>query len=482
MIYMKKQILICLAVVFSLTSLDCCEGLYASKNIEPVKVVPKASEQFIFSFAPVAKQVSPAVVNIYALSLQQQKNFSPLLDDPIFRHFLGDDVVSGGSPTRIQRSLGSGVIVRPNGVIITNNHVIKNADKIKVVMHDGREYEATVVSREDRTDLAALKLINSPNNLPYLKLHDADSLEVGDIVLAVGNPFGLGQTVTSGIVSALARTQVGANDFRSYIQIDASINPGNSGGALVDLKGRLVGINTAILSKSGGSIGIGFAIPSNLVAPVLESVDHGGKVVRAWAGVAVARITKQLSAQLEQEHPVGVVVSEIFPKGPADLANIEVGDVIISVDGQEINSAQNFNFRVVTRPVGHKAIFQIIKKGRKTPEDVLVVMMTPPGEDSKQIRLTGRHPLSGATIATITPYLANQLGLGIVENGVVVIRVEQDAVAKRLGLLPGDIIQNFNGGPVTNTEDLVRRLTRERGSWRIKIKRANQTYDILLRS
>ncbi|MBX6368535.1 MAG: trypsin-like peptidase domain-containing protein, partial [Rhodospirillales bacterium] len=251
------------------------------------RVLPDSREQIKLSFAPVVKRTAPAVVNVFSRRIVRRSGPPPgLFNDPLFRRFFGDAIPFGLPQERVQNSLGSGVLVARDGLIVTNNHVIDGADEIIVVLADRREFEAQIVRRDERTDLAVLKIDVGNEALPYLELGDSDSLEVGDLVLAIGNPFGVGQTVTSGIVSALARTQVGISDFRFFIQTDAAINPGNSGGALVDLDGKLVGINTAIYSRSGGSIGIGFAIPASMVRAVVAGAATGGRVVRPWLGAS----------------------------------------------------------------------------------------------------------------------------------------------------------------------------------------------------
>ncbi len=445
------------------------------------KVVPESKQQLEFSYAPVVKKVAPAVVNIYATRVVRSQHISPLRNDPIYRHFFGEDFFMGGSPTRIQRSLGSGVIVSPNGIVITNNHVIRNAEAIKVVLLDKREFEAEVVAIDKRTDLAALRIKDSSGELPYLKLRDADGLEVGDVVLAIGNPFGLGQTVTSGIVSALARTQVGVSDFRSFIQTDAAINPGNSGGALVTLDGRLVGINSAILSKSGGSIGIGFATPSNLVVPVIESVNRGGKIIRPWFGAAVQNLTAELASGMDRERIAGVLVTGIYPGGPADRAGLKVGDLIVEVDDQEVADSSGFQFRIATRKIGRRTIFKIVRAGQES--NIHATLEAPPKEDAKgPVILRGRHPLAGVTVANLSPARATELGIDFMERGVIVLKITRGTIANRIGLLPGDIIKSLNDAEVKSINDLARRLIRVREGWKLIIKRGSEVYTIKLRS
>ncbi len=473
---MKSQKITCLLVTMLLVTLALSGHVSKTES----KLVPDSKLQLELSYAPVVKVAAPAVVNIYTTRVVQTHP-SPLLDDPIFRHFFGADMLPGRAPSRIQRSLGSGVIVSPDGIIITNNHVIRHATAIKVTLSDNREFVAEVVAQEERTDLAALRIKGSGEQFPYLKLRDADTLEVGDVVLAIGNPFGLGQTVTSGIVSALARTQIGVSDFHSFIQTDAAVNPGSSGGALITLDGRLVGINTAILSKSGGSIGISFATPSNLIVPIIESVKRGGKIIRPWIGATVQNLTSEIAKQLGQERIVGVIVTEIYPGSPAERGGLKVGDLITEIDEQEILNKSGFRFRIAAHKLGHKATFKIVRQNQQLTT-VVTLEAPPEAPDKKLITLTGRHPLLGATVASLSPALANELGIDFMEKGVIILKLARGSVAHRIGLLPGDIIKTLNGIEVKSADDLARRLTRTRGGWTIQMKRGNKLYKFNLQA
>ena len=293
--------------------------------------VPESRKQLKLSFAPLVKIAAPAVVNIYTRRVIRTRSASPLFNDPFFRRFFGDQF--SRERKRVQNSLGSGVLVNSDGLIVTNHHVIDKADEITVVLTDRREFDAEVITRDERTDLAILRIKTEGEKLPFLQLSDSDSLKVGDIVLAIGNPFGVGQTVTNGIVSALARTAQGVTDFGFFIQTDAAINPGNSGGALISLNGRLIGINTAIYSRGGGSNGIGFAIPSNMVATVINGAAQGGKVIRPWLGARGQSIDADIARSLKLPLPSGVIVNTIHDGGPADIAGLRVGDVIITIGG-----------------------------------------------------------------------------------------------------------------------------------------------------
>ncbi|MBC8012939.1 MAG: trypsin-like peptidase domain-containing protein, partial [Methyloceanibacter sp.] len=318
------------------------------------RAVPESAAGMKQSFAPVVKRAAPAVVNVYVRHRVAQM-VSPFFDDPFFGRLFGERF--GIPRERIQNSLGSGVLVGSDGVVVTNNHVIQGSGEaeITVALADGREFPAKLVLKDEQTDLAVLRLDAEGVQFPSIAFGDSDSLEVGDIVLAIGDPFGVGQTVTSGIVSALARTQVGISDYQFFIQTDAAINPGNSGGALVDMDGRLAGINTAIFSKSGGSHGIGFAIPSNMVRLVVQSALKGGKVQRPWLGASLQAVTPDIADSLGLDTPSGALVAKVHGKGPAAKAGLRAGDVVVSVDDKKVQDPQGFQYRFVTKGIGGAA-------------------------------------------------------------------------------------------------------------------------------
>src|ERR1700710_71770 len=296
-----------------------------SQTVSPDRRVPASPSELRLSYAPIVQRVQPAVVNVYAAKMVQNRN--PLLDDPIFRRFFG---VPGQQPEQMQRSLGSGVMVDPSGLVVTNVHVIEGADQVKVSLSDKREFEAEIVLKDTRSDLAILRLKDTHEKFATLDFANSDELMVGDVVLAIGNPFGVGQTVTHGIISALARTQVGITDYQFFIQTDAAINPGNSGGALVDMTGRLVGINTAIFSRSGGSQGIGFAIPANMVRVVVASAKSGGTAVkRPWLGARLQAVTPEIAETLGIKLPNGALVASVVPNSPAARAGLKLSDLIV---------------------------------------------------------------------------------------------------------------------------------------------------------
>ena len=444
---------------------------------QPHKRVPQGRAEIQMSFAPLVKKSAPAVVNIFTRKIVSERQFSPLFDDPFFKRFFGNKIGpgrrGGGRRRKVQNSLGSGVIIRPNGTIITNHHVIEGADEIRVVLTDRREFEAKVLGRDPRTDLAVLKIDPGSERLPSLRLQDSDDLEVGDLVLAIGNPFGVGQTVTSGIVSALARTQVGINDLNFFIQTDAAINPGNSGGALISMGGTLVGINSAIYSKNGGSVGIGFAIPSNMVRSVLAGLTRGGRVRRPWFGAAGQTVTADIAATMKLKRPVGILVNNVYPGGPAASAGIRVGDVVTHVGGREVNDPEALRFRIDTRDLGDVVRLKYLRKGR--PGRLKLTIAAPPETPpARTTELSGANPFSGATVANLSPALADEIGADIMARGVIIREVRPGSTAARFRFEPGDIVRQVNGTEVKSVGKLQRMLSRPVKRWRLAVLRGGR--------
>jgi Do/DeqQ family serine protease len=420
------------------------------------------------SYAPVVKRVAPAVVNVYAAKVVHNRN--PLFEDPIFRRFFG---VPGGGPSQIQRSLGSGVIVDPSGLVVTNVHVIDGADDIKVALSDKREFEAKVVLKDKRSDLAVLRINDAHERFPHLDFANSDALQVGDVVLAIGNPFGVGQTVTHGIVSALARTKIGITDYQFFIQTDAPINPGNSGGALVDITGRLVGINTAIFSRSGGSQGIGFAIPANMVRVVVASAEHGGKAVaRPWLGAKLQAVTPDIADSMGLKRPAGALIASVTRDSPAARAGLKPGDLITSVDGQEVDDPNAFDYRFATKPIGGGAALGVLRSGRAI--NVKVVLRTAPELPRDEITIRSRSPFSGAKVANLSPALADELQLQGADQGVVILDVDAGSYASNVGFRRGDIIVSVNNERIEKTGDLSRAARVPNRTWRVIIRRGGQ--------
>ena len=435
--------------------------------------VPDSREQITLSFAPLVKKAAPAVVNIYAKRTVRTR--MPLFDDPFFRQFFGEQ---GGIPReRVQQSLGSGVIVKGDGTVVTNNHVIKDAEEITVVLADRREFPAKILGADERTDLAVLKIDAGAAPLPVLPLGDSDALEVGDIVLAIGDPFGVGQTVTMGIVSALARTAVGASDYRFFIQTDAAINPGNSGGALIDLSGRVVGINSSIFTQSGGSVGIGFAIPANMVKSVVAGIASGGKPVRPWLGAGGQAVTAEMFPSLHLDRPVGVLVNSVKSASPAEQAGIKVGDVITAIDGHEVDDPEGLRYRIATKPINSTVRITLARNGHESTVDVH--LSAPPDRPPRQATtIDGRVPLEGATVANINPALAEEMDIEGAEQGVIVVKVQAGTIAARLGIQPGDRVLRVNGAAIKSVDDLVEAMRSKRDEWQLAIGRGGNVLNL----
>lgn len=465
-----------------------CAALVAALLVAPgvsvgadEKRVPASRAEVNLSFAPLVKAASPAVVNIYTRRVVRARRISPLFNDPFFRRFFGDQFAPGGRQNqRVQNSLGSGVIVSADGLIVTNHHVIDKADEITVVLTDRREFEAEVVTRDEGTDLAVLRIKAKDEKLPFLKLRDSDTLEVGDLVLAIGNPFGVGQTVTSGIVSALARTARGVSDFGFFIQTDAAINPGNSGGALIALDGGLIGINTAIYSRGGGSNGIGFAIPSNMVATVIGSAVSGGQVVRPWLGARGQTVDSDLARSLGLSRPSGVLINSVYPDGPGARAGLKVGDVVVSINGKEIADANTMKFRIATLRVGGAATFSVMRRGQRVT--VSVPLQVAPEIPPRDLSLVGgSNPYAGAEVANLSPALAEEISFDTDASGVVVMRIKRGSPADRIGLEPGDILLRLNGNEIESVSKLRQMVKRGYATWRIEIVRGGRTLQLIIR-
>ncbi len=435
---------------------------------------PASQNELRLSYAPIVQRVTPAVVNVYAAKVVH--NHNPLLDDPVFRRFFG---VPGQQPEQMQRSLGSGVMVDASGLVVTNNHVIEGADQVKVSLADKREFEAEIVLKDTRTDLAVLRLKNAKEKFPTLDFANSDDLQVGDVVLAVGNPFGVGQTVTQGIISALARTQIGITDYQFFIQTDAAINPGNSGGALVDMTGRLVGINTAIFSRSGGSQGIGFAIPANMVRVVVASAERGGKAVkRPWLGARLQAVTPEIAESMGLARPTGALVVNVTPGSPAARAGLKVSDLIVAIDNQPVEDPNAFGYRFATRPLGSVAQVEVRRGGKLVRLNV--PLETAPDTNRDEITITGSSPFQGATVANISPAVADEFQLDSGTEGVVVMGVADGGVASDVGFRKGDVIVAVNGARIERTSDLAN-ITRGRSRlWRITILRNGQQIQVTL--
>ena len=435
---------------------------------QPTRRAPSDPGSMKASFSPVVKKAAPAVVNVASRRVVRQRV------DPFWDFFMG-----GGAPReQVQGSLGSGAIVRADGVIITNHHniegIVEGNGDITVQLADRREFPATVLLDDPRADLAVLKIDTKGERLPVMAIDDQEQLEVGDLVLAMGNPFGVGQTVTNGIVSALARTDVGAADFGSYIQTDAAINPGNSGGPLVDMDGDLVGINTFIISRSGSSSGVGFAIPAAVVKQVVNAALGGGhSVVRPWLGVKGQAVTAEIARSLGMAAPRGVLVAQVYPGSSADRAGLKEGDVILSIDGQAVNDEGGGAFAIGTHKVGDRVPMQI-RRGERDQTLTVRAEAAPdtPARDERVIK--GRNPFDGATVVNLSPAVAQDLGADpFAGRGVLVTRVGQ-GYALNAGLRAGDFIREVNGRPINTVAELAAATAGPGRVWVVTIGRQGQ--------
>jgi Do/DeqQ family serine protease len=408
------------------------------------RVVPETKADAISSYAPIVRRSSPAVVNVYARSIQRGR--------------VAVDFFGGAFriPDRASQSQGSGVVVRDDGIVVTNNHVVEGATELVVVLGDRREFPATVVLTDPRTDLAVLRIDAKGERMTALKFADTTNAQVGDQVLAIGNPFGVGQTVTGGIISALARTDVGITDYSFFIQTDASINPGNSGGALVDMNGDLVGVNTAIFSRSGSSAGVGFAIPAEMVKRVVEGAVKDGKVIRAWSGVKGQSVDAEIARTMGLSRPGGILVTEVYQGSAAAQAGLRRGDIIMGFAGAPVSDYSGLRFQAATRAPGERVEFSYLRQGRTTTGQG--TLSAPPGGNSTPELLNGRHSFDGVTVATLTPALAEEQGIDPFTKGVVVVSVSGTGEGARAGLRPGDVVLDTNDSPIVSVSDLSSRL------------------------
>lgn len=438
---MRKTIIVAWALFFLIAGFTLATLLDRTSTLtaQTGPVLPGAPG----SFSHLAKKASPSVVNISTVKVIKGGRQVPLPfgpNDPFrefFERYFGDQAPRDFK----QRSLGTGFIIDKQGFILTNNHVVEQTDEIKVTLNDKREFDAKIIGRDPKTDLALIR-IESDHPLTPLPLGDSDKLDVGDWVMAIGNPFGLGHTVTAGIVSAKYR-QIGAGAYDNFIQTDASINPGNSGGPLLNTSGEVVGVNSAILSQSGGSVGIGFAIPINMAKDLLPQLKKG-KVVRGWLGVMIQEITPELKEKLNLKEEKGALVGDVVAEGPADKAGIKRGDVIVSFDGKEISEANDLPFIVASTPVGKTVTVEVIREGKKEHFQVQIEELK---EEREAQVVSEARPNLGLTVREITPELARNFGLSEA-SGVVVVQVQNNTPAQEAGLAPGDIILEMDQVPV----------------------------------
>ena len=430
--------------------------------------VPQSQAEISLGFAPLVKQAAPAVVNIYAKQVVQARQ-SPFSGDPFFDQFFRS---FGDTKPEVQNSLGSGVILSEDGIVVSNYHVVGMSTDIRVQLKDRREYKARVLLADQESDLAILQL-DGVDDLPFLTLRDSDGVEVGELVLAIGNPFGVGQTVTSGIVSGLARSGVSTGNARGYfLQTDAAINPGNSGGALVDVNGDLVGINTSILTRSGGSNGIGFAIPSKLVGQFVEQARAGfDSFQRPWAGMFGQPVDADMADGLGLERPGGIVVSDMHAVSPFKAAGLEAGDVILEVEGEPVNTPAEMVFRMSVVGLGQEAEVRVVRDGEEMVYNV--PLATAPEEPSREtVKTDDRSAIPGLVVSNINPAVVGQFGLPLSVSGVIVENPGQ--VGARLGLNPGDVLRAVDGKDVTNTQEVDQALRKARNRLTLEVQRGTQ--------
>jgi serine protease Do len=417
-------------------------------------------------FPAVAKATMPAVVNISTTRVVKSQGgpASPFMDDPVFRHFFGDQFNKQFQIPRERRenSLGSGVIVSADGYIVTNAHVVDKADEIKVLLSDKREFTGKVVGSDPKSDIAVVKI--SGKDLPIINWGDSEKLEVGEYVLAIGNPFGLNSTITLGIVSAVGRANMGIEQYENFIQTDAAINPGNSGGALVNTRGELIGINTAIFSRTGGNMGIGFAIPSSMARSVMDSLIKHGKVVRGYLGVSIQDLNAKIAKQFGLDKSQGALVSDVVNGSPAEQGGIKSGDVILRLDGKEIENSTMLRNRVAETPVGQSVAIEVLRD--KKPVKLNIKVAEQPKDmtaSSESVKGEGKSSaLAGLEVQNLTPDISSKLNLARGTQGVVVNNVESGSVAEEAGIQAGDVVVELNRKPVRNTDDF-RRLSKAIG-------------------
>ncbi len=450
-------------------------ALAAPAAAEP-KLVPQSNTEMTLSFAPVVKKAAPAVVNVYA-SRTEKVQRNPLFDDPVFQQFFGAQPSSPRSQT--MRSLGSGVIVDPSGLVVTNYHVIDQMTDVKVALSDQSEYPAQIVLRDQRNDLAVLR-IKGDGPFPTMEMGNSDQVEVGDIALAIGDPFGVGQTVTQGIVSALARTNVAQGVSAFYLQTDASINPGNSGGALVDTHARLVGINSAIFSQSGGSVGIGFAIPVDMVKIVVAAAKAGDKIVhRPWLGASLQGVTYDIAETFGMNRPIGALVTDVVDDGPSAAGGLQRGDLITAIDGKLVESPESFGFRFGTKPIGG-TVQLTVRRGTKTKQIDVRLERAPEIPKPDPVTIAGASPFAGITAVNLSPAIEEELSSPENHDGVVITGVAPDSNAAAVSFQKGDMILAINDVPIKTTQNLVKATASRSYYWKLSLLRGGEVINTVL--
>ncbi|MEO0329344.1 MAG: Do family serine endopeptidase [Pseudomonadota bacterium] len=426
--------------------------------------VPDSRAEIQLSFAPLVEKVSNSVVNVYAA--RKRVAVSPFAGDPFFERFFGG---RNFNRQRNQNSLGSGVIVAADGLVVTNHHVIKDADEVKIALADGREYSAEIILKDEASDLAVLRVLDEEVFEP-IELGNSEGAKVGDLVLAIGNPFGVGQTVTSGIISAVARSTSGVSDFGFFLQTDAAINPGNSGGALIDMKGRLIGINTAIYSRSGGSNGIGFAIPSNMVQVAIQSSATGNTLTRPWLGASFQQVTAEIAQSLGMNRPRGALVVGVEQGGPAGKAGIDVGDVVLEINGNRLPHINALDYRLTTVGIGNVADIKLLSRGNEVTKSIRL-MAAPETVPANETVMPERSALGGAVLANLSPALAQKIKLPTAKRGVIVLQVKRGSFAAANRIRPGDIVREINEEPIARVSDIEPLISKQGRRWVFVVER-----------
>jgi serine protease Do len=459
---LRKSSYVFLVVLFIMISVS---GPALGAAHAPEKGVSQESANFLkklsIALDEVADIARPSVVNISTTSTvtMQENPFGDMFNDPFFRRFFGDQFDRPGQKRQYKSSaLGSGVIVSEHGYIITNNHVVKGAEEIKVILYDKREFKGKVVGSDPRTDLAVIKI--DAKDLPTVRFGESSKLKTGDIVLAIGNPFGLNQTITMGIVSAVGRSNIGLADFEDFIQTDAAINPGNSGGALVNTNGELVGINTAIFSTSGGYMGIGFAIPVDMAKSVMDSIIQHGKVIRGLLGVTIQNLTPELANSLDIKETTGALVSGVEKDSPADKAGIKRGDLIVEVAGKKVTDSTALRNMVSQAAPGTKVELRIVREGK---EQILTATLGEYKEKQAVKKTEYDNVFRGVTVQELTPGLRDRLNLPENINGVVITGVGPDSPSQGI-LQANDVIQEVNRRAIQSAQDFDEAVSKIRST------------------
>jgi serine protease Do len=448
--------------------------------------VPNGNISFESGFAPIISKVVPAVVNISSTKVvDNPQTNEPFFSDPFFRQFFGNQFPQQFNAPKQQRAqaLGSGVVVSADGYILTNNHVVEDADEVSVTLADKREFKARIIGTDPRTDIAVLKV--DAENLPIMVLGNSSKVQVGNFVLAVGEPFGLNKTVTAGIISATGRGNLGIEDYEDFIQTDASINPGNSGGALVNVNGELIGINTAILTGDGsrGNQGVGFAIPINMARTVMDQILKNGRVIRGYLGAWIQPVTPDIAKAFGMKEPYGALLGDVDPKGPAGKSGLQRGDIVLEMNGKKITETQDFRLKIAMTAPGTPVKLKVYRDG--VIKDLTVNLGELPAQSEKTAEKTSPSgsALQGLNVETLTPDIAEQLGLPAGTYGVVVDGVDQGSLAAETGLRRGDVIQEVNHKKVANMADFSRAVRQsEGGSLLLLVNRGGNTMYVVVKS